>query len=161
MAKAAESVRSVVERHQNAFAQLQKQVDLVDRLDDEHPGSAAEHLELLRLESEVEEAALAMTTVWIYSQLTAWSSSSGYIDHFSRTQKSGLSVVAGSRVDRWNRAAVGLWDIRARERDSRIGLTARWVNPWPSWSTCRPLTAIERIGTLRASRELIQRSRQA
>ena len=88
MAETAEPVRSVVERHQNAFAQLQKQVDLVDRLDDEHPGSAAEHLELLRLESDVEEAALAMTTVDLFS-IDGVVVLLGYIDHFSRTQKSG------------------------------------------------------------------------
>ena len=88
MAETAEPVRSVIERHQNAFAQLQEQVDLVDRLDDEHLGSAAEHLELLRLENEVEEAALAMATVDIFS-IDGVVVLLRYIDDFSRTPRSG------------------------------------------------------------------------
>jgi hypothetical protein len=88
MAEASESVRSVIERHEHAFAQLQKQFDLVDQLDDEHPASAVEHLELLRLENEVEEAALAMTTVDI-SAVEDVVVLLRYIDQFSRTQRSG------------------------------------------------------------------------
>jgi hypothetical protein len=57
-------------------------------LDDEHPASAVEHLELLRLENEVEEAALAMTTVDI-SAVEDVVVLLRYIDQFSRTQRSG------------------------------------------------------------------------
>ena len=103
MAEAYESIRSVIERHRHAFALLQKKAEHVDQLGDEHPASAAEHLELLRLEKEFEETALAMTTVNL-SSIDGVVDLLGYIDHFSRTQRSGYllwpEVVSSTGIER-------------------------------------------------------------
>jgi signal transduction histidine kinase len=58
-----EVVHSLIERHRAAFAALQGQVGIADRLDDDSPEWAAEQLEASRLEDEFERTAIAMTTV--------------------------------------------------------------------------------------------------
>lgn len=79
-------VLAVIEHHRQTFEALQRQVQRSGDSDDD--GSVAEHLELARLEDDVEQAALAMTVVPLLS-IEDVITLLAYIDEFSHGKRSG------------------------------------------------------------------------
>jgi hypothetical protein len=81
-------VASLIERHRQAFAALERYTEIVDRLDEDGDKWASGQLELSRLESDVEQRAIAMTKV-LFSSIDEVVCLLSYIDEFSRSRKVG------------------------------------------------------------------------